>query len=37
MLFHLGAMDGLLTVTRRITLATEIVNIWKHEPAEIGA
>ncbi len=37
MLFHPGALDRPLTVTRRIMLAAEIVNIWKHEPAEIGA
>lgn len=32
-----GDVAGLLTATRRATIATGILNIWKHEPAEAGA
>jgi probable F420-dependent oxidoreductase len=31
-----GDMDRLLAATQRIALATGIINIWKHEPAEIA-
>jgi len=31
-----GDVDRLLAATRRIALATGIINIWKHEPAEIA-
>ena len=31
-----GAVDSLLSVTNRTTVATSIVNIWKHQPSEIG-
>jgi len=30
-------LDRLLSATQRITLATGILNIWKHEPADVGA
>ena len=33
----LGAMSDLLDATDRITVASAIINVWKHEPAEIGA
>jgi probable F420-dependent oxidoreductase len=33
----LGTIDGLLSSTQAITLATGILNIWKHEPAEVAA
>jgi probable F420-dependent oxidoreductase len=33
----LGDLAGLIAATRRATIATGILNIWKHEPAEIGA
>ena len=33
----LAAMDRLLEVTERTVLASAIINIWRHEPAEIGA
>ncbi len=32
----LATMDRLLDVTQRTTLASAIINIWRHEPAEIG-
>lgn len=32
----LASMDGLLDAAPRATLASAIINIWKHEPAEIG-
>lgn len=32
-----GDLDRLLSATNRATVATGILNIWKHEPAEIGA
>lgn len=31
-----GDLDRLLAATSRITIATGIINIWKHEPAEIA-
>lgn len=31
-----GDIDRLLGVTRRVTIATGIINIWKHDPAEIA-
>jgi probable F420-dependent oxidoreductase len=31
-----GDLDRLLAATQRIALATGIINIWKHEPAEIA-
>jgi probable F420-dependent oxidoreductase len=31
-----GDFERLLRATRRVTIATGIINIWKHEPAEIG-
>ena len=31
-----GDLDRLLAATRRTTIATGIINIWKHEPAEIA-
>ena len=31
-----GDLDRLLDATSRITIATGIINIWKHEPAEIA-
>jgi len=33
----LGAVDGLLGATRRMGVATGIINIWKTTPAEVGA
>jgi probable F420-dependent oxidoreductase len=33
----LDVVDRGLTATRRATIATGIINIWKHEPAEIGS
>jgi probable F420-dependent oxidoreductase len=32
----LGSMDRLLSATRNAVIATGIINIWKHEPREIG-
>lgn len=32
-----GDLDHLLNATRRIVIATGIINIWKHEPADIAA
>jgi probable F420-dependent oxidoreductase len=32
----LDAVDRCLAATRRATIATGIINVWKHEPAEIG-
>jgi probable F420-dependent oxidoreductase len=32
-----GAIDLLLDATSRVVIATGILNIWMHEPAEIGA
>jgi probable F420-dependent oxidoreductase len=32
-----GAIDALLDATQTVTIATGILNIWMHEPAEIGA
>lgn len=32
-----GDLDRLLDATRRATVATGILNIWKHEPADIAA
>lgn len=32
----LDAVDRLLRATRRLTVATGIINIWKHEPGEIA-
>lgn len=32
-----GDLDHLLNATSRIVIATGILNIWKHEPAEIAA
>ena len=32
-----GDLDRLLDATRHITIATGIINIWKHEPAELAA
>jgi probable F420-dependent oxidoreductase len=31
-----GDLDRLLAATKRTTIATGIINIWKHEPAEIA-
>ena len=31
-----GDFSRLLTATKRVTIATGIINIWKHEPAEIA-
>ena len=31
-----GDLDHLLEATRKTTIATGIINIWKHEPAEIS-
>lgn len=31
-----GDVDILLSATKRTTIATGILNIWKHEPAEVG-
>lgn len=31
-----GDLDRLLAATSRVTIATGIINIWKHEPAEIA-
>ncbi len=31
-----GDLDRLLAATRRLVVATGIINIWKHEPAEIA-
>lgn len=31
-----GAIDLLLDATQTVTIATGIINIWMHEPAEIG-
>ncbi|MDB5448046.1 MAG: hypothetical protein JWQ97_3363 [Phenylobacterium sp.] len=33
----LEQLDELLAATSRLPLATGILNIWKHEPAEVGA
>lgn len=33
----LSDLDRLLSATRTMTLATGILNIWKHEPADVGA
>jgi probable F420-dependent oxidoreductase len=33
----LGEVGGLLAATRRIALATGILNIWMHEPAEVAS
>ena len=33
----LGDIDRLLSATRRATVASGILNIWKHEPADVGA
>jgi probable F420-dependent oxidoreductase len=33
----LDDVDGLLSATERLTIATGILNIWKYEPAEVGA
>jgi probable F420-dependent oxidoreductase len=33
----LAVLDSLLTETDTLTLATGIINIWKHEPAELAA
>ena len=33
----LADVDGLLAATTRATVATGIINIWKHEPAELGS
>ena len=33
----LEVMDRLLDVTERTTIASAILNIWKHAPAEVGA
>ncbi|HEY5676404.1 MAG TPA: LLM class F420-dependent oxidoreductase [Myxococcales bacterium] len=33
----LGDVARLLAATRRTVIATGILNIWKHEPAEVGA
>lgn len=33
----LPSLDRLLDATEHTTLASAIINIWKHEPAEIGA
>lgn len=33
----LGTLDSLLNATSTITLGTGIINIWKHEPAEVAA
>jgi probable F420-dependent oxidoreductase len=33
----LGTLDQLLDATSTITLGTGILNIWKHEPAEVAA
>ena len=33
----LADVDGLLAATKRATVATGIINIWKHEPAELGS
>jgi probable F420-dependent oxidoreductase len=32
----LASLDRLLDITERTTLASAIINIWKHAPAEIG-
>ena len=31
-----GDFERLLRATRRVTIATGIINIWKHEPAAVG-
>lgn len=31
-----GDLDRLLAATRRMAIATGIINVWKHEPAEIA-
>ncbi|TGD72132.1 LLM class F420-dependent oxidoreductase [Mangrovimicrobium sediminis] len=33
----LGSVDALLDVTSRITIATGIINIWKHKPQVVAA
>jgi probable F420-dependent oxidoreductase len=33
----LGDLSQLLSATRRATIASGILNIWKHEPADVGA
>lgn len=33
----LGDVDALLAATKRTTIATGILNIWKHEPADVAA
>lgn len=33
----LNDVDALLAATRNITIATGILNIWKHEPADVAA
>ena len=33
----LGDLAQLLAATRRTTLASGILNVWKHEPADVGA
>lgn len=32
----LGSVEELLAVTKNITIATGILNIWKHEPADVA-
>jgi probable F420-dependent oxidoreductase len=32
-----GDMDVALAATRRMAVATGIINVWRHEPAEVGA
>src|SRR6516164_7158090 len=32
-----GDVAALLAAARKATIATGILNIWKHEPAEVGA
>lgn len=33
----LGDVDRLLSASRKAVIATGIINLWKHEPADIGA
>jgi probable F420-dependent oxidoreductase len=33
----LADVEALLGATRRLPIATGIINVWKHEPAEVGA
>src|SRR5687768_12131249 len=33
----LASLDGLLDATLRLKFATGILNVWKHEPADVAA